>query len=67
MVKATGHDNNYLNIHNHRPIIISLEKKCPPWQNDVSHMSKAEVTGNFAVENLLPEHNFESPLPVNKY
>ena len=26
MVKVTGHDNNSLNIHNHRPIIISLEK-----------------------------------------
>ena len=26
MVKVTGHDNNSLFIHNHRPITISLEK-----------------------------------------
>ena len=30
MVKVTGHDNNSLNIHNRRPIVISLE-------NDVHH------------------------------
>ena len=30
-------------------------------------MSKAEVTGHFAVENLLPEHNLESLLPIIKF
>ena len=66
MVKVTGHNNNSLNIHNHRPIIISLEKKCPPWQDDESHKSKAEVTGHFAVENLLLEHNLQSLRPIIK-
>ena len=50
MVKVPGHDNNSLNIHNHRPIIISLEKSVHH-DKMTSHMSKAEVTGHFAVEN----------------
>ena len=63
MVKVTGNDNNSWNIHNHRPIIISLEKS-----DDVSHTSKAEATCHFAVENLLPEHTVQSLRPIiNSY
>ena len=43
MDKVKGKDNNSLKIHNHRLI----QNKCPRWQDNVSHMSKAEVTGHF--------------------
>ena len=62
MVKVTGHSNNSLNIHNHRPI-----KKSVHHDKTMCHICPGRRSQFiFAVENLPPDYNLQSLLPIIK-
>ena len=63
MVKDTGHDDNSLNMHNHRPIQKSVH-------NDKTMYRICPRLGSqviFAVENLLLDYNLQSLRTIIKY